>query len=562
MTHANAVAAPTAAVRSVAPAHAPTEREADRFADTAAGETVLFAGWSFADVGLHDGETVGGIDTTLTGTGHGLDAALSARLGTQLGADLSRVRVHDGAEAADLTRRAGADAITAGRDIAFAPGRYDPGSPDGVRRIAHEAVHAARHGDTLVAHRDGKGAVTPATTLGGLPEADRKSVQATTTTKVTVTGLTEKFSTKGATMTLGLPANTSVELDASVATKLPKRGMDNVVAALTTEADVSPAPLKENATVTLDLDLTPFGGAKGLYRFTYHSPKASGKDAPVKRVLVEQLGAPTAVPGQAVPATPTPGQQAPPDPVADKMKAHRVRQSYSGGELEALRAAIAEVPDSHLSIVDGVRFDRGTVHPTEPDVAGHYDPKTHTITMFDKAFGSTQVVFQQGSRATSYATRAIIHEIGHAVDLDPIRKATLAKDTADAAVAGLSAKYPDPGNPGGFSFAKGGADEKDVKATLKAQKDAEAGLLGAKSRSGTTTAKNKAGDINDVIGTAAGTNKYRAAAAKDGVAVTKYGEKDWQESYAEAYSLYLSAPDTLKTLRPNTYEYLDKNLPK
>jgi hypothetical protein len=67
----------------------------------------------------------------------------------------------------------------------------------------------------------------------------------------------------------------------------------------------------------------------------------------------------------------------------------------------------------------------------------------------------------------------------------------------------------------------------------------------------------------DEIGTAAKGNAFREAAVKDGgKAVSAYGDTDWQEAYAEAYSLYLTSPETLKALRPNVYDHLDKNLPK
>jgi hypothetical protein len=564
MTHATVTRTPTATkpagLRAVVRAHDPAERMAERFADAVVSGELPFTDWAFADVPLHDPSAETTVDATLTGSGRPLDPATATRLGTPLGTDLSALRVHDSAEGADLARRAGADAVTVGTDVAFAPGRYEPATPEGLHRIAHEAAHVARPDRDVAARRNGSGAVAPTTTLDGLPEADRKKVRDTTTTAIEVTGIDAKFSTKGGTVTLGLPADTTVNLDATVDKKL-QHGMDNIAAALTTDIEMSPAPLKENATVTLNLDLSKVGGINGMYRFTYHVPKAVGKAKPAKRILVEQLGTPTAVPGQVKPPEPKPGATAPPDAVADKIKAHGFSQSYSGAELEALRAAISEIPDSQLSIVDGLKFARDAVHPTEPVVAGNYDPKTHTVTMFDRAFAPTQVVFQQGTRATSAATRAIIHEIGHAIDLQPIRKATLAKTAADTAVAALPRKYPDPKNKDGWRWTNQ-AEKKDIDATRKAQKDAEEALLKTKSRSGTTTAKDRdTGDIKDVIGTAADSD-YRKAAAADGVPVSKYAEKDWQENYAEAYSLFHSTPDTLKTLRPKTFDYLDKNLPK
>ena len=35
--------------------------------------------------------------------------------------------------------------------------------------------------------------------------------------------------------------------------------------------------------------------------------------------------------------------------------------------------------------------------------------------------------------------------------------------------------------------------------------------------------------------------------------ITAYGDQDFQEAFAEAYSLYLTSPDTLKALRPNVF---------
>jgi hypothetical protein len=184
--------------------------------------------------------------------------------------------------------------------------------------------------------------------------------------------------------------------------------------------------------------------------------------------------------------------------------------------------------------------------------------------MYDKAFEPTQTEFKgSGTVASQPATRAIVHEIGHAIDLTALRKAGADKDKADAAVDALPSKYPDPNDPKGYQYKKGTAEEKDVKAILKAQKDAEAALAGATSLSGTKSVKQPTGEFKDVIGTQAKGNKFREAAVKDGgKAATAYGDQDFQEAYAEAYSLFITSPDTLKALRPNVYDYFDKNLPK
>ncbi len=44
--------------------------------------------------------------------------------------------------------------------------------------------------------------------------------------------------------------------------------------------------------------------------------------------------------------------------------------------------------------------------------------------------------------------------------------------------------------------------------------------------------------------------------------MSKYGGKDRQESHAGGCSLFLTASAPLKSLRPATFDCLDKNLPK
>ena len=60
------------------------------------------------------------------------------------GADFSRVRLHDGAAAGESANRIGAQAYTLGADIAFAPGRWSPATPDGRRLLAHELAHVVQ----------------------------------------------------------------------------------------------------------------------------------------------------------------------------------------------------------------------------------------------------------------------------------------------------------------------------------------------------------------------------------------------------------------------------------
>ena len=73
--------------------------------------------------------------------GRPLPATERAYFEPRIGRDLSAVRLHDNAAAAQAAHAIGARAYTLGHNIAFAHGRYAPGTSEGRRLIAHEIVH-------------------------------------------------------------------------------------------------------------------------------------------------------------------------------------------------------------------------------------------------------------------------------------------------------------------------------------------------------------------------------------------------------------------------------------
>ncbi len=66
----------------------------------------------------------------------------------RIGQDLSGVRVHTDAAAADSARAIHARAYTVGQDIVFGSHQYDPHSTSGMRLLAHELVHVAQQTQT------------------------------------------------------------------------------------------------------------------------------------------------------------------------------------------------------------------------------------------------------------------------------------------------------------------------------------------------------------------------------------------------------------------------------
>ena len=69
----------------------------------------------------------------------------------QIAHKLSDVNIHSDNEAAKAAGALGARAFTAGRDIVFGAGEYQPGTRDGQRLIAHELAHVNQQATSGVA---------------------------------------------------------------------------------------------------------------------------------------------------------------------------------------------------------------------------------------------------------------------------------------------------------------------------------------------------------------------------------------------------------------------------
>ncbi|WP_313537508.1 DUF4157 domain-containing protein [Sphingomonas sp.] len=74
------------------------------------------------------------------GRGRPLPDAVRAKMEAAFGTDFSRVRVHEGPQAA----RIGAIAFTTGHDIYFAPGQYRPETVQGQQLLGHELAHVVQ----------------------------------------------------------------------------------------------------------------------------------------------------------------------------------------------------------------------------------------------------------------------------------------------------------------------------------------------------------------------------------------------------------------------------------
>jgi hypothetical protein len=84
------------------------------------------------------------VHRTLSSPGRPLDTGTRNFMESRFGHDFSRVRVHTDSQAGDSAREINAHAYTAGNDIAFAPGKYQPESHSGRHLLAHELAHTVQ----------------------------------------------------------------------------------------------------------------------------------------------------------------------------------------------------------------------------------------------------------------------------------------------------------------------------------------------------------------------------------------------------------------------------------
>ena len=85
-----------------------------------------------------------GLAKVTGGGGSPLDAGTRVQMETAIGADFSDVRAHTGADADESAKSLGAHAYTAGNDVVFSNGSYDPTGSTGQQTLAHELTHVVQ----------------------------------------------------------------------------------------------------------------------------------------------------------------------------------------------------------------------------------------------------------------------------------------------------------------------------------------------------------------------------------------------------------------------------------
>lgn len=133
------------------PAGARYEREADRLAEELAADATKRASPRFAGGVRSTGEVIDPAIQRLIldarGEGRPLPGSARRRYEQGLGTDLAAVRLHTDHSADALNLRLRSDAVTAGTDIFFRRGEYDPASDADRELLGHELVHVVQQAD-------------------------------------------------------------------------------------------------------------------------------------------------------------------------------------------------------------------------------------------------------------------------------------------------------------------------------------------------------------------------------------------------------------------------------
>jgi len=213
------------------------------------------------------------VHDALASPGAPLNPETRASLETPLGRDLAGVRVHTGPLAEESARALDAQAFTIGQDVFFDSGRYDPRTRRGRWLLAHEVVHTVQQGAS-----GARSVQRQPNDLVGYPEAERRSIVQSNipTPMIDAAFLLSVFGTAaqtgGATASYTLGATTvfGAGIDPAM-----QRGLTSTGAYLAGQTNVLPL----GSTVTIHLDLTPFKGPNGSFRFSHFTHTETGKPA-------------------------------------------------------------------------------------------------------------------------------------------------------------------------------------------------------------------------------------------------------------------------------------------
>lgn len=497
----------------------------------------------------------------LSSPGQALDKGTRKEMNDRFQYDFSMVRIHTDQQAVESAASVNARAYTVGNHVVFDRGQYAPTSPHGRQSLSHELAHVIQQGGaTMRSSAIPVGALhdsaeheaeqlSTGTRYGRQPLMRRPLTLMRQPTSLQTIPLSERQAIQVSTMAVTIPnarivaffrlmpsgnpgEQRSVGATNSYSQNIPaalKVGLASIGAWI--QGDTNALPL--NSSIEVDLDLSNFGGSQATYRFTYfaHASGRGRRRTTANVMLIEQVGAAVAAPA---------GQAAPANSFTIGSSTFKLSGTWTNDEYAVLRQALGLLPAQALTDAAGVTFSKSGSSGSAAE-AGNYDSATDTISLHNNAFPSSSMRVGQRSQGV----HNVLHEIGHALDLRVLQRVWNTFNTA--------------GQPA----------------------SARAGFLGRRSPSGARHVRDAQGNYNVEQNMADTSGAFRQAARRDQVrrdtsgrtttvgsaatlsgGITSYADTDYQELFAEAFSLYISAPETLRQLRPNIYNYFNSRYPR
>ncbi len=482
------------------------------------GNALLSANWGgqSAPPAVHE---------ALSGSGQPLDGGARSFMENRFGTDFSQVRVHTQGQAAASAGQINARAYTSGSHIVFGAGEYQPSTDGGKRLLAHELAHTVQQGAVKAVLQRQQAPPPAISDLSSIPAVERREVQFSTVAvpDALTALLNEIFATNpraagGATTSFSPPGTVhfgaNIPATPSATDYDVRRGLSSVAGWLSSHSNILP----QNHTISVLLDLTTFGGANAIYRFTRFDLGTG--TAATDEVLIEQAGtAPSAAPTVTLPTAPAP------EPTTFQVggQTFNLGTGWSQTDFNLLAQALGMLNTAMLTQAAGLTFQRAGTVSGDPE-AGHYNDSNNSITIRDNAFRTNHARYGSSEEAV----RIILHEVAHALDRAILNRAWQ--------------QYQSTGS---------------------------AARLNVRSLSGLTYRLDAAtGNYETVEGTV--TTAFRTAVQADRAApggrtmptgVATYGETNWEESFAEAYSYYMADRTTFTLLRPRTAAYFATQFP-
>lgn len=243
--------------------------------------------------------------------------------------------------------------------------------------------------------------------------------------------------------------------------------------------------------------------------------------------------------------------------------------AFSNSEKDQVLKAVGKMPQSAMDTIKGVRFIRQKYRIEDGKISTFmgltYSKGDHTVRVYS-ATSNPQLFGDKGGSISSAFEQQAIHELGHAADHAPYREAkepyTKAKGSFKVAEKEYTEMYDEY-----KGMAKGA--EKNKKARELNAHHKEKYTPAKNNRDATRTKYAQARSLSGVgveysQGRFPDVNvetEFDRAVQQDGPRITLYSNQSDTEAFAEAFSIYVTEPQTLKTLSPNVYNYMAKKFP-